>query len=234
MSDILLYVSQNKGNEELRYAVRTWEKNLKFDKLYAVGGPTPDWFKPDIMQLNPMKYTKMRQCYDNLIIALNDDRLSEDVILMMDDIFLLKPCGEWEINYNRGTLQAQLDRLGFANRKGDSYLDMVNRTKLELEKKMSNPLSFEEHLPFRCNRKKLLKILEDYGPERMQHLLYRSIYGNIYKSPTEFKLDLKLKGMQDQVPQNAMAFSTNGLSFRGNGGSYMKYHFQQPSRFERH
>ena len=234
MTDLLLYVGPDRKNEELRYALRTWEKNLEFGKLYAVGGPIPSWFQPDIFQPNPMKYTKMRQCYDNLIIALQDDRLTEDIVLMMDDIFILKPCGEWRKNFNRGTLQDQLNRLDFANHPKDSYLQMVDKTNKLLLKQFNAPLSFEEHLPFYCNRKKLLKILKDYGPQEMQHLLYRSIYGNMYPSPSDFKLDIKLKEMSSQVPKDAIAISTNGLSFRGNAGSYMRLYFPQPSRFETH
>lgn len=233
MDDILLYLAPSRQNEELRYAVRTWEKNLKFNKLYVVGGPIPNWFEPDIFQPNKMQYTKMRQCYDNLILALDDDRLSDDVILMMDDIFLLKPCGEWEINYNRGTLEEQLDRLDFAHHPSDAYLKMVDNTKQLLNKNFEHPLSFEEHLPFRCNRKKLLAILEEHGPDKMQFLLYRSIYGNLYNVPTDFKLDIKLKNMAAQVPRDAIGFSTNGLSFKGNGGSFVKYHFPTPSKYEK-
>ena len=233
MNDLLLYVAPDRKNEELRYALRTWEKNLEFRKLYVVGGPIPNWFAPDIFQPNPMKYTKMRQCYDNLTLALKDDRLTEDIVLMMDDIFILKDFGEWRKNYNRGTLQDQLDRLDFAHHPSDEYLRMVDKTRQLLEKEMESPLSFEEHLPFFCNRKKMLDILEAYGPQKMQHLLYRSIYGNRYKVDTEFRLDIKLKNMEARVPQDAFAFSTNGLSFRGNGGSYAKFYFPQPSRFEK-
>lgn len=233
MNDILLYLAPSKQNEELRYALRTWEKNLKFRNLYVVGGPIPNWFKPDIYQPNPLKYTKMRQCYDNLIVALKDDRLTEDVLLMMDDIFLIQPCGEWEINYNRGTLQEQLNRLDYQHHTTDSYLEMVHKTNELLCQDYESPLSFEEHLPFKCNRKKLLSILDQYGPQKMQHLLYRSIYGNRFSTPTEFRLDVKLKELSSPVLPHYTAFSTNGLSFRGNGGSYVKYHFPTPSHYEK-
>lgn len=230
MNDLLLYVGPDKRNEELRYALRTWEKNLKFRKLCVVGGPIPKWFKPNIYIPNPLKYTKMLQCYDDLVIALQDDRLADDVVIMMDDIFLLKNFGEWRINYNRGTLSSQIERTGGVE---NAYNELVNNTLVELQKEFDAPLSFEEHLPFVCNRKKMLGILREYGAEKMPNLLYRSIYGNRFKVPTELKYDCKIRDMHTHIPPNADAFSTNALSFRGNAGSFAKFHFQKPSRFEK-
>lgn len=109
MPDIVLYFRGGE-NEELRYALRTWEQNLTFGKLVAVGGPCPNWFVPDIMVRNDMKLNKMEQCYDNLMKVLQIPELSDDILIMMDDIFVLKKIGQWKINYNRGTLQEHWDR----------------------------------------------------------------------------------------------------------------------------
>ena len=229
MKDLLLYLGPGE-NEELRYALRTWEQNLRFRKLYVVGCPKPKWFHPDMYVENPLRYNKMRQCYENLIIALQDDRLTDDVLLMMDDIFILVPYEDWTINYNRGTLQTQLDNTTKGG--SNSYYRLVENTKKELEKDFTEPLSFEEHAPFLCNRKKMLELLQSYGSDRMPTMLYRSIYGNRYDIPTEYKPDVKLKQYADRVPVGVPMFSTNPGSFKGSGGTYAEFYFKRPSRFE--
>lgn len=229
--DILLYIGAGE-NEELRYALRTWVKYLKFNRLIVVGGPKPKWFYPDIYIENPVRYGKMRQCYDDLVKALKTPDLTDEIILMMDDIFLLAPCNSWKINYNRGTLKRQWER-SLRNHGATSYNQIVKNTYLELIKTFPDPLSFEEHAPFRCDKKKLLAILEEYGPERMDNLLYRSIYGNRYCNSSAYKKDLKLTTMRMVVPKDALLFSTDSLSFRGNAGSYVKFNFPKKSRYER-
>lgn len=229
--DILLYIGPGE-NEELRYAIRTWEENLNFGKLYAVGGPKPKWFNPDIYVENPLQYSKMRQCYQNLKIALSDDRLTEDILLMMDDIFLLDDWGDWRINHNRGELEAQYEMLE-QKFGGNSYTKMLKATDKELKKDFEHPLSFEEHAPFLCNREKLLAILDKYGAHAMDNLLYRSIYGNLYNIPTEYRRDVKLADYSDKILSTDTIVSTNETSFRGCAGTTIKEWFSDPSKYEK-
>lgn len=229
MPDILLYIGGGK-NEELRYAIRTWEENLNFGKLYVVGGPKPHWLNPDIYVENKLKYPKMMQCYDNLRIALNDDRLTEDVLLMMDDIFILRHWGDWTINHNRGDLLEQCEFLERTHK--GTYTEMLRATLKELQKKMPSPLSFEEHAPFLCNRQKLWSILSSYPPEAFESILYRSIYGNLYNIPTEYRKDVKLAGATDTIPSTAPIVSTNEISFRGNAGVALREWYPRPSSYE--
>lgn len=224
MADLLVYLGGGE-NEELRYAIRSWERNLKFDKLCAVGGPLPQWFEPDIYIPNPCRYPKMQQCWDNLCLALKDRRLSQHIVLMMDDIYLLKPFGEWKLNHNRGTLDEQVARIGTTG----EYSRLVQKTNILLKKDFSAPLSFEEHAPFYCEKNRLHTVLSQYGSD----YLYRSIYGNIYQIPTEKRMDIKLQDVKDRVPLGATIFSSSDKAFKGNAGSYMKFHFPKKSRFEK-
>jgi len=231
--DLLLYV-QGGENEELRYAVRSWCQNLKFRKLCVVGGPLPRWFKPDMFIANPKRFSTMKQCYMNLLLATESPRLNNDIIVMMDDIFILKPYGEWRINYNRGTLeqQYQRSRRNHANATTD-YNRLVNQTDVFLRKTYPEPLSFEEHAPFRCEKKKLHKLLEKIGPESSHELLWRSLYGNTYQLPSEYKLDLKIAERNELWAFDAPILSTTERSFKGRVGVMLKDRFNQPSKYEK-
>lgn len=233
MADLLLYV-QGGENEELRYAVRSCCKNLTFRKLCVVGGPLPSWFKPDVFISNPKRFSTMRQCYFNLLLATENPRVGNDIVVMMDDIFILKPYGEWQKNYNRGTLSQQYQRSlrNHANATTD-YNRLVNQTDEFLRQSYPEPLSFEEHAPFKCEKKKLHDLLEEIGPESSHKLLWRSLYGNKYQLPSEYKLDLKIAEMNELWAQNAPVLSTTERSFKGRVGVMLKDRFSQPSKYEK-
>lgn len=221
--DIVLYVRSGE-NEELRYAIRTWCENLEFGRLCASGGPFPRWFHPDIAHENRSQYGLMKQCYYNLLAALSDDQLTDEVLVMMDDIFIINRVGEWKINHNRGTLLDQYNRM----KKKTGYADLLLSTHEEL----GGGLSFEEHAPFRCDRRKLLKLLQDYGPQKMPLLLWRSMYGNTYKAPTEYKKDIKLAERTSPMPHTSI-ISTNERSWAGTAGIVLRDWYPTPSKYER-
>lgn len=233
MPDILLYLRGGE-NEELRYAIRSWCKYLEFNKLCVVGGPLPRWFKPDVFISNPKRYSTMRQCYDDLLLATSDRQVGKDIIVMMDDIFLLKPFGTWELNHNRGTLDEQYRRSlkNHANATTD-YNRLVKSTDDFLRATYPEPLSFEEHAPFRCDKKKLHNLLKKIGPEASYKLLWRSLYGNMMSIPSERRLDVKVAEKNDFWPTDSPILSTTERSFKGRVGVMLQDRFSKPSKYEK-
>lgn len=230
--DIIVYIRAGQ-NEELRYAIRTWAKNLTFRKLCVVGGPKPVWLNPDIYIENRTHWSLMRQCYENLSLALSDDRLTPDVLILMDDVFVMHPVGTWAINYDRGSLQKQLQRAEERGTIGNTYNELVRATYDELRKNYNNPRSFEEHAPFLCNRKKMLDLFAKYPDEAQRsHLLWRSLYGNHYDIQSIYRPDIKLATQADLVPMAADVVSTNDSSFKGRIRPILEDYFPQKSRYE--
>lgn len=225
--DILLY-ARGGENEELRYAVRTWCENLKFDKLFAVGGPFPRWFKPDVLIENPATLPTMAQCYDNLIKGLSHPDLSANLLVMMDDVFILDYVGKWTTNLDRGTLDSQYKRL----KNNGPYAQLIHNTDVLLCDEMDDPLSYESHAPFLCEKSTLLETLEDIGPDRAPYILWRSVYGNRYDIPHEFRLDAKLKDQSSHIPQQTVVISTNESSWRGKAGKAIENWFPYKSKYE--
>lgn len=224
MTDLLLYLGRSDG-EELRYALRSWEKNLTFRKLFVAGGPLPTWFKPDAYIPSYPSRGKMYNCWSTLRLGLKSRRLTNDVVIMMDDIFLLEPVGEWTLNHNRGTIESQIKRMGIES----EYTRLLRKTDRLLKVRVEHPLSFEEHAPFYCNRKKLQTILNQYGSD----YLWRSLYGNVYHIPTELRYDVKLQKPTDDLPKNTFIVSSNEQSFKGNLGKYIRRQFPNKSRWEK-
>ena len=231
MPDLVLYVRGGE-NEELRYALRSWCQNLKFRKLCVVGGPIPLWLRPDIYIPNPKRWPVMRQCYENLLLATKDKRVAEDIIVVMDDVFVMKPAGSWEINYNRGTLGEQYKKS--VSRSGTTgYNQLVRSTDIFLRHLYEEPLSFEGHSPFRCKKTLLRETLEKIGEKKCSQLLWRSVYGNTREIPTEYRKDLKVPERNDFWPTDAPVISTTERSFRGRVGVMLQDRFQRRSKYER-
>lgn len=95
----------------------------------------------------------------------------------MDKITPLYRCG----------LDEHIEILDKAYR-NSSYSGIVKEVRDELKKKVGNPLSYELHVPFVFNKKKLLKLIDKY-PD--QHCT-RTLYGNLYKIGGEQSSDVKV------------------------------------------
>lgn len=229
--DILVYIRDG-YNEELRYAIRSWCQNLNFDRLCVVSGERPPtWLHPDILIKNRTHLGKCRQVCENLRLALIDDRLSEQLLVCMDDTFVLQPIGEWRngFDYNRGALRSQWG-VGTARYGENSYMCQVRSTYDALKRKTPEPLSFELHAPFRCEKTKLLRILMS---KNVEFQLWRSLYGNIYNLETKYLPDLKIATGKEDLPKGALFVSTNDSSF-GNGkiGRAIRTLFPTRSHYE--
>lgn len=232
--DILVYIKSGE-NEELRYAIRSWCENLEFRHLCVVGGPAPRWLKPDIMIDNPTRWSKMRQALNNVLVGISDDRLSENILLMMDDIFIVEKLGRWpdEFNFNRGKLETQIQKSVEKNGK-DNYNILLQHTLDELRnvRRIQDPLSYEEHAPFYCNRTKLEQIIDSLGPNAPD-ILYRTVYGNVVGGYTKYKPDIKIRFPADDVPKNQSIISSNDQSFKnGKIGITLRNWFPHPSKYE--
>ena len=229
--DILVYI-RNGYNEELRYAIRSWCRNLEFRKLVVVSGSQPPiWLKPDVLIKNPSVVGKVRQAYSNIRLGLSDERLSDELLLCMDDTFVLKPLGKWEsgFNFNRGALRTQWG-VGSATGAVDSYHVQVRNTYNALHHLFSEPNSFELHAPFWCEKKKMAKIL---AIKDIEKYLIRSLYGNKNHIRTDYLPDLKITSCVEGLPQGSVFASTTDTTFAsGKVGQEIRSLFPTPSRYE--
>lgn len=80
-------------NEELRYALRSWETNLLYpDGLSLVTvGYKPSWLTPDV-HIAGNRYPSPRHAvWDNVLLASHSLRQEARVVFMNDDFFCLDP-----------------------------------------------------------------------------------------------------------------------------------------------
>ena len=164
-----VYLCRRGNNEELRYSIRSVEKNLPHANIWVIGGKPP-WYTGNYINVS-QDLSKYRNAIANLEALVSSQDISEDFILMNDDFFVLKPV-EAVQSFHKGYLHDSVEErkdLQIAN----PYIEMMEATYNRLIKKgIENPLDYEVHTPMAMTKSGLGKVLK-FG------LLWRSMYGNM-------------------------------------------------------
>lgn len=190
--DIVYTLSNKYDGEELRYSLRSLE-NIPHDKVFLVGG-CPKWAKNIIHIPTSQTGTKYKNTTNNLKSACNDPRVSSNFIFMNDDFFILGPIKSptKELNLHNGTVQSVLDIKLKKYKDGTPYFRGMAQTKEFLQGLgIADPLSYELHIPFIFNKKKVLKMYELPGVEKIPCFHKRTVYGNLYLNGGEYIKDVK-------------------------------------------
>ena len=177
----LVYICRDGDNEELRYSLRSIEKNFPGHNVWVVGYK-PDWYSGPFI---PVKDTSNK--FNNIRLAMieacNHPGVSDDFVLMNDDFFLIKPITEWK-NYNGGLLSDKITRYRQINPTA-TYLILLKKTFTQLKHMgIRQPLDYDIHVPMVFNKSKLLEIA-------YLQLKPRSLYGNLYQIASETITDVK-------------------------------------------
>lgn len=180
--DVVYFVKDGRFNEELRHSIRSVCKNMKFNRIWIFGG-CPRSIIPDVrVRVEQEGRTKWDKVHSMFKMAAENKEITDNFILMNDDFYVMKPITKIEPVY-RCTLEEHVKMLG-----EDAYANMLSMTARQLKKKGKTTYSYELHVPFIYNKKKLLKLLNEYPDMRCT----RSVYGNMYKIGGTKATDVKI------------------------------------------
>lgn len=226
-NDLIYILKADIDTEELKYSLRSVEKNFPIKRVWFVGGQ-PKGLEPDIriphVQVGNSKWEMIRS---SMWKAVSDERLSEDFFLFNDDFFVMEPVDTDSFrNFVDGTLERRIDELH-----SESGMNAYTRTLFKLEqelKTMHEPtMNFDVHLPMLLNKEQVRSTLYKCSSPQM-----RSAIGNINRLPFVIRPDVKVYDLES-VPVNETYLSTNDDTFRkGNVGKYIRETFTTKSRFE--
>lgn len=167
----VVYICRSGDNEELRYSIRSVVANLKHDNLWVVG-QKPKWYTGNFIEV-PDKRLKYVNARNNLKAIIDDNRISDDFILMNDDFYIMKPLDTVEYFYS-GSLESKALEVESVSLHS-SYTRMFYSTIDRLDQQgIKNSLSYELHVPIVMNKQKLRPII------KQKTTLWRSMYGNMY------------------------------------------------------
>ena len=231
--DIVYFVKQCDRNEELRYSLRSVEKNWQYNDVWIYGG-CPIGIKPDHhIALRQRELSKWERVRGMLYQACLNDDITEDFWLFNDDFFIMKPIKEtMPPQYNK-TLQERIEKQEIQHGGPTEYSRRLRHLVKTLEKAGKGFLDYSVHKPILINRKKMLEVMEKYPDEPMS----RALYGNYWEIGGVSKHDMKIQITNWKNEQTAFMtwefLSTSDESFeKGKIGKYIRSKFDEKSRFE--
>ena len=225
----VIYILRDGFNPELKYSLRSVEKNFPHKRVVFYGGKPkdimPDLFVP-YTQPGDTKWEKVRNTIE---VLCKNDNLTEDFWLFNDDFFIMKKI-EKPVNYYDGTLQDRIKQIeGRLFGRHSEYSDRLRHLVQTLQKAgIENPLNYAHHTPMLINRKKMLDTLKKYPNEPM----FRALYGNINKIGGENMPDVKFYRNRQPFPIGAYVSTADESWNQEKIGQIIRGKFAYLSRFE--
>ena len=225
--DIVYILKPEPDTDELRYSLRSVEKNFPHRKVFFVGGQ-PKGFKPDgKIEHKQTGYNKWDQIRSSMWKIVECDEITDDFYLFNDDFFIMKPVKGKYVNMVDGTLIRRIEELANDCKGFNSYAKTLLKANEELKTLKCPTMNYDLHTPMLMNKEMVKNSIGKCASPQM-----RSIYGNINRIPYIIHPDVKVYGL-DVVPEGPDLLSTDDDSFtKGKVGEYIRTAFNKPSRFE--
>ena len=228
MNDIVYILKNDVGMNELKYSLRSVEKNFLFNRVFFFCG-CPEGLKPDVhVSFEQKGKTKWEMATSTYRKICETDEVSEDFWLFNDDFFILEKIDELPYMY-AGTLEERVQDI-LTRRGVSAYAMMLKATQIELETKQCTTLDYALHVPMLFNKQKVIETLDAFPRCPM----FRSLYGN-YNNVGGVKVkDVKIYDRIGLPKEGQKLLSTADVSFMfGNVGNYIRNKFTQASRWEK-
>lgn len=166
------------NDNELRFSLRSIEKNMKSIRNVYIIGRKPEWatnvihiYQPDILMNNADGNIIMK-----VMKAAKEERLSNEFLFMNDDHFIMKPIKPNEIlNYHKAILSEKTASY-FNN---NMWSKRLLRTKKLLESLHKTTYHYDCHTPILINKAKFIEIFENIDYKSSIGYTMKSTYGNI-------------------------------------------------------
>ena len=177
------------GNLTLKYSIRSVRKHFTdIGNIYVIGA---DPQMPGIIHI-PTKDDSgyARNIFNKMLQIANTKEVSEDLMMIMDDHFMLKsgPVDLYPL-YANNTLQQ------LAPTQGNVYKLIIQNTIRLLKEKDKSTRNYNIHCPAIFNKAKLRELAEAYPLlESNMGFILKSLYFNHFDIPAQFEIaDCKIK-----------------------------------------
>lgn len=226
-----VYFVRDGENEELRYSLRSVEKNLPIRKVWIIGGK-PEDIHPDEFIRVPQPEddgTKWDRVRANFWRVAGNQGITEDFILMNDDFFINQPTSEIK-PATAGTLQDHIERIERNYRNSPTaYTIELRRAQRVLEEAGLPTNSYELHIPMIINRKKLAETLAAFPPRHAT----RSLYGNLHRIGGTRQIDCKIIKPEQPFSRDAQYLSSDDSTWGDTElANFIRERFPDKSRWE--
>lgn len=227
----LVYICRKGENEELRYSIRSIEKNFPGQNIWVVGYK-PDWYTGNFFEIKDIG-SKFANIFNAMAEVCKIREISANFIFMNDDFFLLEPISRMP-KLNGGSLLNKLNKYKELSGHLGTYVMLLSKTYKRLVRDgISDPIDYDIHVPMHFNKKKLSAVIDG-------KTLPRSMYGNLYSVGGKETLDVKKYGKGSRLGErsptsldNLLFISTDDRSFNSLRTELLEELFPTPSQYER-
>jgi hypothetical protein len=226
-------------NNELRFSLRSLDKNLKgFRKIFVVG-EKPGWMKNVIHIDYPDELVNNADgnIIRKILRVCQEKTLSENFLFINDDHLVIKPVEAAEIPpYHKGDMTT----FPPAHFTVNFWRGRLYRTKNILLERGYKALHFDCHCPIVINKKKFPEVMGMFNYEKNIGYTMKSLYGNVvHPDAPEMKGEKVvifrpyiLKDIEDRVKDAVfVAFNDDGLKASLKNWLYMN--FGEASKYEK-
>lgn len=205
--DVLVPYKSEQNTGELKFALRSIEKNLSgYNQIFIIGDK-PKWLK-NVIHIPARDYAgrKAYSIMQKTLKGCNDERLSNDFIFTNDDIYFLKPIDVTQIKYwYEGTLEDWLKK----SSSGKYKIQIKNTMKLTSE----TFAYLDIHAPIVYNKLEARNVFHGIDSEYLIKSLYYRRACTITQVSEPMK-DLKLNG---HLPEKRIKELISGRLFFSTG-----------------
>ena len=232
--DIVYVVKDAAPNEELRYSLRSVEKNWGAHGRVWIFGGCPDGIMPGrFVPVEMILPTKWENIQRQMRLICECDEITEDFWYFNDDFFVMQPTTEDMPQQYNLTLQSVADLVESWSGGMTSWTEQLRALIAWAEKEGYGKVNYEVHKPMLINRKKMLAVMDKF-PEV---LFIRSLYGNFYRIGGHNSADILVtdpaQGVGWLAEMQPPFVSTTEDSFAGGEvGCYIRAKFPEPCKYE--
>lgn len=227
--DVVYILKYDVGLGELRYSLRSIEKNLPHGDVWFVCGQ-PFGLIPDrtitMRQKGILKWEKARS---SMLKVCSNPHVPDKFWLFNDDFFVLKPV-ESEEPFFGGTLRDHILHIEHRyNDKHTGYTRALRYCESTLNDSDLPTFDYALHVPMLIDKQKMLEALESFPDCPM----FRSLYGNYAGIGGDQHDDVKIVSLTEGIADGADYVSTSNDSFKnGLVGKQIRDMFPDMCRYE--
>lgn len=178
---VIPYCKEFAQGKELLFALRSWQKNVRFGINIVVIGDREDWFSDEITFIEHKRISDNAQVdtLAKLKIAMESPEVTGRFIWSNDDIYVMNP-----ISYAHVELPKVIGLLQPEKFKG-LYAENMRRTKELLEKHHLHILNYGTHTPMLLDKGQLIAMFERFPELEDDGYLFTSVYYNSLPWPVQ-------------------------------------------------
>lgn len=229
--DVVYILKIDAKPEELRYSLRSIEKNLEHGNVWFVCGQPVGLYPDNSIRMIQKGILKWERARSSLIAVCKNKDVSEKFWLFNDDFFVLKPV-EDETPFFGGTLRDHILHVEHRyNDKRTGYSRALRYCEQVLKDSDHTTFDYALHIPMLVEKAKMLEALETFPDCPM----FRSLYGNYAEIGGTQHKDVKIDNVTNRIPNGADYVSTNDTSFNyGEVGRQIRRMFPEKCKYENH